>query len=451
MKSLVLCFALLFGILYTKAQGTLPGGFKHIIEVGRYSDYGKGYLTITDLNRININEQRIQCTYEYVDEYIEMSDNHLGVGDLILEVDGISAEGWNKDTFYKTVDGRHDIITMKIRGRNKTGIYDYITKIRPKYQLPDDIKMFGNSFASITGQTTSQERKYKLQDNISFEERHDEDYDFFPCVYYDYLITSEDPLLDKDILKKIYYGNLERNEEKPDILITIARDASESINTTYIPPSSRVVNEGSTTKTRYNYITKQNDYITTQKNRTIYEGGYTKETKTADLFLEIAALDVKKLNDKSMTHPPIVWKTTVRRHVINPTFNYSEELKAYATWMTLPLNDRNVWAEKNIYAPVGVIYSETNPMIIREVIAGSRAEKIGLKSGDILLKADMPYSNKYARKNVKKNIKDKGWAMIDTYLEDIYNIVILRNGNKMEFTLSPSYIKVGHYYLVGAN
>lgn len=44
------------------AQGNLPGGFKHIIEVGRYSDYGKGYLTITDANGVGIikNESTLE-------------------------------------------------------------------------------------------------------------------------------------------------------------------------------------------------------------------------------------------------------------------------------------------------------------------------------------------------------------------------------------------------------
>ena len=49
MKKFIFSFALLVCItMQIEAQGNLPGGFKHIIEVGRYADYGKGYLTITD-------------------------------------------------------------------------------------------------------------------------------------------------------------------------------------------------------------------------------------------------------------------------------------------------------------------------------------------------------------------------------------------------------------------
>ena len=452
MKKIHLCFVLLvYFTLQIQAQGNLPGGFKHIIEVGRYSDYGKGYLTIIDPNIVWIteggNERKYYITYEYIDECKEDDRKHFGKGELILEVDGVSAVGWTKEKFYNIIDGRHDVIKMKIRGKAEHKIYDYETMIRPLYDLPENLAVYGNSLAISGGQTSSQERK---KGKASYEERLDEDFDFFPCLFYDFYISSSDPLLDKEILKNMSFGSLKRDEEKPDLLITIARNADESISSTYIPPSSRVVNEGSTTRVRYNYLTKQNDYITTQKNRTIYEGGYTKETKIADIFLEIAALDVKKLNDKSTNHPPVVWKTTAKRHVVNPDFNYNEELKAYASWMALPPSDRTVYVEKTIYAPVGVLFSDGDPSVIKEVIKGSRAEKIGLIPGDKLLKANMPNSNKYRLKFVKKNLKKNGWAVAEYYLDETYSIEVLRNGSKISFFLSPSSIKIWRSYFVGA-
>lgn len=114
---------------------------------------------------------------------------------------------------------------------------------------------------------------------------------------------------------------MHRVEKKPEILFTISRNANESINTTYVPPSSRTINVGSKTTAQYNYLTKQNEYTTRQKYQTITEGGYTKETVINDLFLEIAALDVNKLNDTNITYPPIVWIGTIKRHVINPKFS----------------------------------------------------------------------------------------------------------------------------------
>ena len=60
MKKFSLTFALsLFTFLQANAQSIIAGGFSHFIEVGRYSDYGKGYLTITDDHVIGIDDESL--------------------------------------------------------------------------------------------------------------------------------------------------------------------------------------------------------------------------------------------------------------------------------------------------------------------------------------------------------------------------------------------------------
>ena len=430
-----------------KAQGNLPGGFDHVIEVGRYSDWGKGFLTITDLNLVMIEEGNnlIALTFDVIDEYKNKEIPVLG--DLIIEVDGTSAKGWTKEQFYNIVDNRHDTITLKFRTKNPE-IHDYITKIYPRYELPHVLKKFGNVLAIKDAKTQPQRRKRELQVD-TYEERIDENFDFFPCQYYDYIITSNDPLLDKDILKCLGIP-LQRNEKKPDILFTITRDAKESITSSYIPPSSRVVNTGSTTTTRYNFLTGRNDYITRQNNQVIEEGGYTHETKTADIFLEIAALDAKRINDKNATVPPIIWKTTVKRHVINPNFNLNDELQAYASWMTFTPYSRYFAQSSHYYclfAPTGIKGIEN---VIQNVDVGSRAEEIGLKVGDKIIKVELKGFNKKHRNNLKKAFKEKGLLALDDYNTVSLNIQILRNNNKINLTLPPSKINIKRFFLVGA-
>ncbi len=459
MKKLFLSIALLvFITIQIKGQGNLPGGFQHIIEVGRYSDYGKGYLTIMDANCLFIKNGEIDTEYHYTYEYdTEFKQNYkmqLRNGDLILEVDGVSAYNWTPEDFYQKVEGRHDYISLKIRTKNDTCIYEFNTRIRQLYELPDDVSVFNNAFATVIGKTQTQKRKDRISYvnkttttgfDMTFEVRNDEDFDFFPCLFYDYLITSNDPLLDKEILKSIRLGT--RNEQSPDLLFTIAKDAGEKISTTYIPPTSRTVNEGSTTKVQYNYILHKNEYITKQKNRTITEGGYTQETRTADMFLEIAALDVKKLDDPKSTFPPIVWQATVKRHLTNYNFNLNDEMKDCATWMYLPINDRYVYTgEQTIYAPVGILTSNDNPTVIQTIIPGSRAEKIGLMPGDKLIKVDMPNADKYEKKIVKEGQKKNGWVVLSFYLDNTYTISILRNGEKLKFNLEPNSLVVSRSY-----
>ena len=98
-KFLILSVCLLLSAI-SYAQ-TLPGGFSHIIDVGQYSDWGKGYLTITDGHFIQVNDKTYTFTYE-----IAENPNSLGLycGNLILAVDGISAAGWTKEDFYKKVE-----------------------------------------------------------------------------------------------------------------------------------------------------------------------------------------------------------------------------------------------------------------------------------------------------------------------------------------------------------
>lgn len=102
------------------------------------------------------------------------------------------------------------------------------------------------------------------------------------------MITGNDPLIDKKILQRAvdysFLSGLKRDTEHPDILLTISKNADESIQSTYIPPTSRTVNKGSTTRKRYNWITEKEEYVTEQDNYTIHEGGYTQTTNNTNIF-----------------------------------------------------------------------------------------------------------------------------------------------------------------------
>lgn len=451
MKRIVI-FIALFISLSIHSQNKLAGGFDHVIEVGCYSDWGKGYLTVTNNNIICINDSNYyHFTYKYPDNYIGFG---IWNGDLILEVDGESAQGWTKEMFYSKVDNCQNAIRIKLRQVVNKDVHE--VTITPIYELPDEWKQYGNIFAIKTqGETKSKRRERENKKiDIQFNERNDKDFDFFPCHFCDYLITSNNPLLDKDILKGIEHGTMFRSDDKhqPDILFTIARDANESINATYIPPTSRTVTTGIETKTRYNYITKQNEYITTQNTRTIREGGYTQETKTIDMFLEIAALDVKRINDPTISYPPIVWQTTVKRHILNPTpkFNDEEELKAYASWMTFPPNDRVTHRKATIEVDFGVTPSEDDPMIIGKVEPGSIADKAGLKVGDKLLSAKWKHGkdDKYSK---LQKIKDRwrGWNLLKT-IPFSYQIDFKRDGKKMQIEMTRQVITIENECWTGA-
>ena len=198
--------------------------------------------------------------------------------------------------------------------------------------------------------------------------------------------------------------------QNPDVIFTIATDVNENINSTYIPPTSRTVNTGSKTTSWYNPLTKKMEYTTQQNNTTYNEGGYTKETKTADIYL-----------------------------VVDPNFNPKNELTTYAGWMTFPYKDRSDRTECTMYAPIGVVPNLSDFTIVETVKPGSRAEMVGLQPGDELIKA------KQKNNNYKYDVKQKGWAAINEYnhydMKYPIEIEIKRNGKKMKFILEPKGIE----------
>ena len=454
-----LVFSLMSIVCQINAQSKLAGGFEHVIDVCRYTDWGKDYLTITDDKQIGLKAAGAEkykyyhVTYDYVDECKSDIDKHFRRGCLILEVDGVSAKGWSAERFYQKTDNRHDVIKLKIREKSETGIVEYETKIQPMYELPDDIRIFGAGFANIKCPTPTLYRA--MRSKAVYEERSDKDFDFFPCLTYDYMIVSSDPLLDKEILNNIPIEGMKRDENNPDIIFTIARDAKESINTTYIPPTSRTVDLGSTTTSSYNKKTGRTTYYTTHNQYVKRTPGYTKTTTALSTFLEIAALNAKKLNDSNMTHAPVVWQVTAKRNVTNPNFKVSDELKAYATWMDFPILNKIELFEESFYAPVGVVCSPQNPLIIQEVVKGSRAEQIGLMPGDKINKVKM--ADKYTlltgqefkasgsyRRLIEERMMTQGLETADNQKK--YTIEILRNGKKLKLELLPYGQYVHRYY-----
>lgn len=164
--------------------------------------------------------------------------------------------------------------------------------------------------------------------------------DFSQYNSYDFVITGNDPLEDQAILQtfanQALFRGMRRDEESPDLIITIAKNADESISSTYVPPTSQVVQSGSVTTPVYNYITHKHDWIT--KNRTTVHKteGYTQTTKTSNVYLEISVLDTKQMMQEGRSTPPIVWQMKFNKTFTNPSTQMTDIYNAVASWSTYP-------------------------------------------------------------------------------------------------------------------
>lgn len=377
----LLTLLLYFGVTISAKPG---GVFNHVLDVEAYSDWGKGYLTIIDNHVVYDENQAYYLTMNIEDGYMAPY-----YGYIITALNGKSAKNMTPEQFYALTDTATSF-TIKVEDEKGK---EYNIPIIVKQEKLDVINKYSyfDFFVSDNSKDSSNLAiRNRLHGSI-FNSISDENFDFRKARTYDYVILGNDPLIDEKILNSLHKSGMERDTENPDILFTISKNADERVASTYIPPTSRTINTGSQTTARYNYFTKTYDYVTTQNNRTIKEGGYTETTKTANIFLEIAALDAKKINDKKMSHAPIIWQMTANRNVTNYNFKITDEYRDYATWGYFPPIDRLGRYSIVLHEHTGLIPDKENPALIAEVIEGSRADKAGFQVGDIVSKIECSY------------------------------------------------------------
>lgn len=464
MRYLKFLFVLLLTNLYCSVNAQVYG-FKHVIEVGYFPEWGN-YLTVANngVGYISLyyNDKCTKrdklTTYDLIG-----TDRYPRIGDIIIAVDGISTKGWGPGKFYDMVDGRNDTVTLKLKTRENGGvIQEYEIKIRPKTE--DLIKLRGielvcekvNPILDTNCKKSREEIKKKNKYEL-FEQRYDSKFDFFNATRYAYAINSDDPLLDRELLACLFVGSSDidlkingrrstlgtmiYDEKNPDIIFTIARSANQNIATTYVPPSYRTVNTGSTTKVTSDvypgrywgsiYTTSK----TTQHGYTVKDGDYTVTTRTSDVYLQVTALDAKKINDPKQTAPPIVWETVCKKHIVNGSETPTEVMKHMIFDMEFPIDNYNdvntpMFCDDNLYVkgPVGIIVDPSDPHRVKDVIPYSLADAAGFRPGDRLVfyRPLFSYNDRKWKKYWKimdKVVEEQGWygTFYPFYFNDKYH------------------------------
>ena len=458
-RTLLLVLSLLLGISFPHAQDYPGGRYKHVIDVEAYPDWGQGYLTVADPHYYYIDDERHAETFEPISSETAYFPN---LADIIISVTDKSALNMTPNEFYAIVDKSDE---FKLTLENRKG-----EQFAQRYIVKRELdSVWKNYIRTGLGGSTGSAAKYQSNEVA------DRNIDFRKMRKYDYLIVGDDPLNDTKILDQIpkWFGMI-RDTKNPDIIFTIAKNADEKISSTYIPPTSRTVNTGSTTKSHYNYLTKRYDFVTKQQNQTIHEGGYTETTKTADIFFELAALDAKRINDKSISYAPIVWQFTATRYVVNPSQNFSmmDEYKAYASRTSFPPYDRYRSSSYILFEKSGLVADEEKWNVVGDVLPGSRAEAAGFQKGDVIKKAEFSYRGAYFDTYEQKwklgsseTLKWKNAAIVWFDEErDVLNntgtiegaaqfwchdvkVTVKRNGKTVELTLKPRYKTVNFYRL----
>ncbi len=271
---------------------------------------------------------------------------------------------------------------------------------------------------------------------------------------YDIMVTGNDPLTDRKILEEFcksgWFRQLIRDEENPDIVVTVSKNANETFSSTYVPPSTQVVNTGSYTRPVYNYITRQTSYVTSQRNKYIQSGGYSQDNLNTSLFLEFTILDAKKLNAPGVTTPPIIWQMTYTRNVANRNFEVIDEYLTVATWNCFPFTFFPIVKVPYVY--LGCI--EENGEIVSDPIPGSPADLIGLKKGDKIVKTNGKELRTYYKDGGDWKTKKKKYHMLSLFSIYDHSMLFLAGKEKWRNEYkqyNDALYTLTHYYSEGLN
>lgn len=339
----------------------------HPIEVKRLSYWAPDYLTVTcnylyvieilngkerkemvDDLRANMEEFKDFKEEDYIWIDKEKSGEIPLISCSILEINGKSTRQMSEDDFYKELaSGKtHTLkyLLYKFVESPKEITAKIVLKDTPMWLKELSLDKFYKDFGTDESHVVYDNEKTRNKETYnSMHLLWDEDFDWSKIKTYDFAITGDDPLMDKDLLKEVekVLDNttyLRRDRNNPQMLITLAKESSQSIQSTYVPPTVQTIQTGSQTRTVYNWFTKQNDYVTQNQYQTYREGGYTTNTNVIDEYIELCYLDAKRVKDAQQTTPPIIYQQVTERHIsTSRQFDIIKDYKAALSWATHPM------------------------------------------------------------------------------------------------------------------
>lgn len=455
----------IFLFLCALTIGTSLYAQEHLFEVKRFKNWGKEYLTVTNnyfYTKWDTNNEKIVN----VDSPLTIEGYDFLVGDLILEINGQSTKDMSERDFYAILDNSTEKISLKVKSYKTKNIET--STVSAKATIPDfanrvyiqkalqlalngqSDKNFDTSYLHYYSDMALKRKGKFFHAKVKCFELTDPDFDWFNVSTYDFAIVSDQPLVDRSIFEQLRIPeSWKRDTKNPDVIFTIAKDSKQSINSTYIPPTVRTINHGSKTTSRYNALTKQTEYTTTQNNQTVREGGYTKTISNNDIYLELAMLDAKRINDPNQQTAPIVWQATFEQHITDPSVNAVDQFISFASYVRLydfiwannleahVFTFERVWA----YSKDGVVtYAEPNsPLKVGDKIIKYQHRK----------KAD--WTHNVVRNLVEEddNIYSQCWGhdhdyqyyRNNLYIERFYKVQVQHADGKKETLQSVPFLK----------
>ncbi len=414
----------------------------HFIEVCKYRQWGKDFLTVAN---------------NWDGLLSEVEEGELPIClDVITEVNGVSTENMTTRRFYQIADKASQLsLTYKHKENGTTTTKTCVLSPKKDYYLYGGISVLE-----------------PIQRPNTINIVADTDIDFFKYNTFDYKIEGDDPLTDKSImveLSNVYIDlGLKRDTDNPDLIFLIKKKLDQTSNSTYIPKTTHTINTGSTSQLKKNYITGKNYVETQQHYQTYTTGGYTHTDINASFHLTFTIMDGEKWrsNPESL---PVVWQLDYKQFAKN-TIDMMDIVKTdiYHWCSNYPFT--NGTFSYNI-STTGIVFKDHESIRtgeIVDVLKGSAAYELGLRGGDKILRATkgeftclsgvIGERHFFKANSSQKAFRKLGWVgyfcpLVPCYIQRTNNrpYTYLSNApgenNKLCYPMTPKY----RYYIQSKN
>lgn len=378
-KSLILALTLLLPA-FAFARGGQP-----VMSVDRVRWWDADYLTVTWGGDITPSwlDKTSRDARKYIVSLLDSptkadeklfwrpSADPIYVGSRVLEVDGRDARGWYPDRFYEAIESpyRH-VIKLEY-----PAIGEY------EVTLGNDLPAWMTAPGFHPAQAKWRAAEYnKMSDRYKI--RMDKDAAWRSFKTYDYYFSSDDVLADKELFQtictKLENAGLTRDENDPDVVFTIVKDANQSVEYNYVPETEQQVQTGSTSTPIYGWKGAYLGSVTKNKYTTVKSGGYTHKSATTTAYLEIDLLEAKKLGQKTL---PLIWQLKYN-YQENTETNIDKLYSNAVTWFDWPTEDLS---EEKTAAGVTRFFYKDIPLYDFGIVLDMDATVIGLdKKSDVV-------------------------------------------------------------------
>lgn len=420
----------------------------HPIEVKRLNYWAPDYLTVTctyfyviengqvmvDAMRTNMEEFKDLKEEDYIWIDKEKSEEIPILGSSIIEINGQSTKGMSEDDFYKELSSSNThtlkYIQYKYVEETETITANIVLKDTPLWMKELSLDKFYKDFGKDEYRIVHDNEKIRNKETYnSMRLLWDDEFDWSQIRTYDFAITGNDPLTDKDLFKEVEKvldntNYLRRDRNNPQILITLAKESNQSIQSTYVPPTVQTIQTGSQTRTVYNWFTKKNDYITQNQYQTHREGGYTTSTNVIDEYIELCYLDAKRVKDSQQTTPPIIYQQITERHITtSQQFDIIKDYKAALSWATHPMIELLKTYNINQFGNNCISFDMNHGNYVTRVSPSGAAFKAGLQVNDYIEKIQYNKPKDMCTLKVKRG-KKKLKIVLPIFKPNVYQIQI---------------------------